>query len=38
MLALNEKRAVPEFQKVLQNAGLNYSVRDKLNEAVVILL
>ena len=38
MLALNEKRAVPEFQKVLQNAGLNYSVRDKLNEAVVVLL
>jgi hypothetical protein len=38
MLALNEKRAVPEFQKVLQNANLNYSVRDKLNEAVVVLL
>jgi hypothetical protein len=38
MLALNEKRAVPEFQKVLQNACLNYSVRDKLNEAVVVLL
>jgi len=38
MLALNEKRAVPEFQKVLQNASLNYSVRDKLNEAVVVLL
>lgn len=38
MLALNEKRAVPEFQKVLQNASLNYSVRDKLNETVVVLL
>jgi hypothetical protein len=38
MLALNEKRAVPEFQKVLQNANLNYSVRGKMNEAVVVLL
>jgi len=38
MLALNEKRAVPEFQKVLQNASLNYSVRDKMNQAVVVLL
>ena len=38
MLALNEKRAVPEFQKVLQNASLNYSVRGKMNEAVVVLL
>jgi hypothetical protein len=38
MLALNEKRAVPEFKKVLQNANLNYSVRGKMNEAVVVLL
>jgi hypothetical protein len=38
MLALNEKRAVPEFQKVLKNANLNYSVRGKINEAVVVLL
>jgi hypothetical protein len=38
MLALNEKRAVPEFQKVIQNAGLNYSVRGKINDAIVVLL
>jgi hypothetical protein len=38
MLALKEKRAVPEFQKVLQSANLNYSVRGKMNEAVVVLL
>jgi hypothetical protein len=38
MLALNEKRAAPEFQKVLQNASLNYSVRGKMNEALVVLL
>lgn len=38
MLALNEKNAVPEFQKVLQNANLNFSVRGKMNEALVVLL
>jgi hypothetical protein len=38
MLALNEKRAAPEFQKVLQDARLNYSVRGKMNEALVVLL
>jgi hypothetical protein len=38
MLFLNEKRAIPEFQKVLQDAGLNYSVRGKMNDAIVVLL
>jgi len=38
MVALNEKRAVPEFRKVLQDASLNYSVRGKMNEALVVLL
>ena len=38
MLAMNEKRAVPEFQKVIQNAGLNYNVRGKINDAIVVLL
>lgn len=38
MVALNEKRAATEFQKVLMNAGLNYSVRNKINEAVTLLL
>jgi len=38
MLALNEKRAAPEFQKVLQNANLNYSVRGKINAALSVLL
>jgi hypothetical protein len=38
MVALNEKRAVPEFQKVLQDARLNYSVRGKINEALIVLL
>jgi len=38
MLALNEKRAVPGFQKILQDANLNYRVRGKMNEALVVLL
>ncbi len=38
MLALNEKSAVPEFREVLKNASLNYSVRSKMNEALVVLL
>ncbi len=38
MLALNEKSAVPEFREVLKNVNLNYSVRSKMNEALVVLL
>ncbi len=38
MLALNEKRAVPELKKVLLNSRLNYNVRGKMNEAVCVLL
>jgi hypothetical protein len=38
MIALDEKRAAPEFQKILTNAGLNYVVRNKINEAVTVLL
>ncbi len=38
MIALNERKAAPEFQKVLMNSGLNYSVRNKINEAVTVLL
>jgi hypothetical protein len=38
MMALNEKRAVPEFEKVLQNVNLNYNVRGKMHEAVDVLL
>lgn len=38
MVALEEKRAVPEFKKMLQDASLNYSVRSKINEALVVLL
>ncbi|MFH0843693.1 MAG: hypothetical protein V1903_13895 [Bacteroidota bacterium] len=38
MVAINEKRAAPEFQKMLQDASLNYSVRGKMNEALGILL
>jgi hypothetical protein len=38
MLYLNEKRAVPEFQKILQNARLDYNVRGKMNDAIVVLL
>jgi hypothetical protein len=38
MVALNEKNAAAEFQKVLMDAGLNYSVRNKINEAVTVLL
>jgi hypothetical protein len=38
MLVLNEKSAVPEIREVLKNASLNYSVRSKMNEALVVLL
>jgi hypothetical protein len=38
MVALNEKRSVPEFQKVLQNTNLNYNVRGKMNETIDVLL
>jgi hypothetical protein len=38
MIALSEKRALPEFEKMLQDASLNYSVRGKMNEAVAVLL
>jgi len=38
MLAYNEKRAVPELQKVLRNVHLNYSVRGKMDEVVDVLL
>jgi hypothetical protein len=38
MTALNEKSAVPEFHRLLEDASLNYSVRSKIQEAVGILL
>ena len=38
MLSLKEKRAVPEFQKMLQSTNLNYSVRGKMEEVVSVLL
>jgi hypothetical protein len=38
MVYLQEKRSVPEFEKILNNANLNYSVRNKLDETVKILI
>ena len=38
MVALREKKAVPEFQRILTNTGMNYMVRNKINEAVTLLL
>ncbi len=38
MVALDEKKAASEFQKVLMNTGLNYNVRNKISEAVTVLL
>jgi hypothetical protein len=38
MTALKEKDAVPEFNRLLDDASLNYSVRNKIQEAVGILL
>jgi Tfp pilus assembly protein PilN len=38
MLALNEKRAIPEFKKMLLKSNLDYSVRGKISNAVSVLL
>ncbi len=38
MLMLEEKRSAGEFQKILSDITLDYNVREKLNEAVEILL
>jgi len=38
MVALNERRAAPEFQRLLTDAGLNYIVRGRINDAVMVLL
>jgi HEAT repeat protein len=38
MVALDEKEAVPEFRKVLMDAGLNYNVRRAMDHAVTVLL
>jgi hypothetical protein len=38
MVSLQEKRSVPEFEKILNNANLNYTVRNKLDETVKILI
>jgi len=38
MVALQEKRSVPEFQKILHSVNLNYSVRNKLDETIRILI
>lgn len=38
MVALDEKKAVPEFKKVLMDAGLNYNVRRAIDHAVMVLL
>jgi hypothetical protein len=38
MVALKEKKAAPEFRKILDNAGMNYMVKNKINEAVSVLL
>jgi hypothetical protein len=38
MTALNEKSAVPEFRRLLDDAGLNYSVRKNIQDAVGTLL
>lgn len=38
MVALNERRAAAEFEKILKDANLNYSVRSKMNSAVTTLL
>jgi hypothetical protein len=34
MLVMHEKKSVPEFQKVLQDINLNYTVRNKIDETV----
>lgn len=38
MTALNEKSSVPEFRRLLENPGLNYSIRTKIRETVGTLL
>ncbi len=38
MIILDEKKAAPEFQKILTDMALNYSVRNRIREAVTILL
>ncbi|HKK40935.1 MAG TPA: HEAT repeat domain-containing protein [Bacteroidales bacterium] len=38
LVALHETKALPEFRKMLNDESLNYSVRGKINKAVVILL
>lgn len=38
MTTLNEKSAAGEFQKLLRDPGLNFSVKSKLEEAVITLL
>ena len=38
MQALQEKKAVPEFQKVLDDLTLDYSVRERINETIEVLL
>ena len=38
MTALKENRAVPEFRRLLDDPGLNYSVRKNIQEAVGTLL
>lgn len=38
MQALQEKRSVPEFQKVLNDLTLDYSVRERINETIEVLI
>ena len=38
MLMLEEKRSAGEFQKILTDVTLDYNVREKLNQAVEVLL
>ena len=38
MVVLEEKRSVEEFEKILSDITLDYSVRDQLNQAVEVLL
>jgi hypothetical protein len=38
MLAIKEKRAAPELEKILQNTQINYIVKGKINDAISVLL
>ncbi len=38
MQVLQEKRSVPEFQKILSDLTLDYSVRERINETIEVLL